>query len=254
MHFILCLVRDHAHFPFIFSVFMLGNRIIFLFLVFRMKWHPLVVHIWNFAVTDIGALVFLCSIFLFFSVGRIRGGSSDDLVESVLSLAYLFVCMQCTTIHCLMAISVDWCLVVLFPTCHRPKYISDLISATVSALLWALSSPLLFFFNLGVDPQIITMVLFIFFAPLTVSLTLTLILKVWRNLGEQGKLCKEILLAMFFSVVILVPLRLFFTLHRYLEAIPSLLLTFFALSCINAPVHYVIVWKLGLASPESGLE
>ncbi|CAI5779279.1 mas-related G-protein coupled receptor member H-like [Podarcis lilfordi] len=252
--FLTCLLQDRMIARFIIFIFMLwlfGNRTIFFFLLFRIRKTFFTVYIWNLAVADFGALLVLCSIFIFFCTCE---DSSDALVKLFLLLAYLFFFMQGTSMHFLISISIDWFLAGLFPIWHRrhsPKYLSVLLSAIVSALLWALSCWLLLFFNLGLDPQSIIIITLMIFAPLMVISTQTLVIKIWRNLGEQGEPCTEILLGMFFSLVTWAPLNLFFALHRDFATISSLAFVFTSLSGTINPVLYILIGQTLLSDSGS---
>ncbi|XP_061467566.1 proto-oncogene Mas-like [Rhineura floridana] len=252
--FLTCLLQDRLLARFIIFIFMLwlfGNRTIFFLLLFRIKKNFFTVYIWNLAVADFSALLVLCSIFIFFCTCE---DSSDAFVKLFLLLAYLFLFMQGTSMHFLMSISIDWCLVVLFPIwyqCHCPKYLSVLLSAILSVLLWAMSCWLLLLFDLGADPQTIIILSLMIFAPLMVISTQTLLIKIWCNLCEQGKLCTEILLGMFFSLVTWAPLNLFFALQHDFTTISSLAFVFTSLSGTINPVLYILIGQILLSDSES---
>ncbi|XP_062987410.1 mas-related G-protein coupled receptor member A6-like [Elgaria multicarinata webbii] len=213
LDFIICVLRDHILARFIISTFMVelfGNIMIFFFLLFHFKKNSWTAYIWNLAVADFGVLTFLCSVCLVAFINYICEDSSDAFVKLFLPLAYLFFFMQCSSMHFLVAISIDWCLAVICPSWHKrhqPDILSPVISAILSVLLWPLTCQLLWLFSLGIDTRTLIVISLMVFVPLMVISNQTLVIKIWCSLHQKGKLHTEILLGTLFSLVTWVPIQ-----------------------------------------------
>ncbi|KAM6456270.1 proto-oncogene Mas-like [Liasis olivaceus] len=257
MDFLACLLRDHILAGFIVSIFiagLLGNLILFFFLLFHFKRNSWTAGIWNLAIGSFGVLIFLCSICLLAFNNYIWENSSNALVKLLLPLAYLFLVMQGYNTHFFMSVGVDRCFALLSPSwhkCHQSTYMPSVISAILSVLLWPLTCQMLFFFNLGVDTHTITVVSLMTFVPLMVISTQTLIMRIWCNLHQQRKVPLEIILGILFSLVTWGPIRLFLTSSNHLALISLLAFVLTSVSSTINPVFYILIGKVLLPDAKS---
>ncbi|XP_063156058.1 mas-related G-protein coupled receptor member A2-like [Candoia aspera] len=250
MDFLACLLRDHILAGFMVSIFtagLLGNLMLFFFLLFHFKGNLWTACIWNLAIGNFGVLIFLCSICLLAFSNYLWENSSDALVKLLLPLAYLFLVMQCYHTHFFMSIGVDWCFALLSPSWHKfhqSTYLPSIISAVLSVLLWPLTCQLLFFFNLGIDTHTIIVVSLMTFIPLMVISNQTLIMRVWCNLHQQGKVPLEIVLGILFSLVTWGPIRLFLTPNNHFALISILAFVLTSMSSTINPAFYILIGKV----------
>ncbi|XP_077788844.1 uncharacterized protein LOC144328658 [Podarcis muralis] len=215
MDFLMCVLGDRIFARFMVSFFVLGilgNVAIFSYLLFYIKRKSWNAYIWNFTIANCGIFLFLCSSFLLAFINYIFH-SCDAFEKLFLSLAYLLLYTQCSCMHFIVGIGVDWVLLLLSPSWHRSHQpsLSSLISAVTSIVLWPLLCQLLFFFSLGFDTQTVVILSLILFLPLVSISFQTLIVNTWYNLGQRKKIHTERMLEMLGSIVTLVPLHLFFT-------------------------------------------
>lgn len=250
MDLLACLLRDRVlagFMVFIFTVGLLGNLILFFFLLFHFKRNLWTTCIWNLAIGSFGVLTFLCSICLLAFSNYIWENSSDALVKLLLPLAYLFLVMQGYIAHFFISMGVDWCFALLSPNwyqCQPSTYLSSAIPAILSVLFWPLTCQLLFFFSLRIDSHSIVVVSLMTFIPIMVISSQTLIMRIWCTLHQQGKISLQIVLGILFSLVTWGPIYLFLlpSKHFALISVFTFVLTSFS-STIN-PVFYILIGKV----------
>ncbi|XP_006882878.1 PREDICTED: mas-related G-protein coupled receptor member H-like [Elephantulus edwardii] len=164
-----------------------GNGLVILFLVFHIKRKPFTVYILHLAIADF--LVLLCTSVL--QLMSITYSHSENYTQ-LHYFMYLVIFGYNTGLYLLTAISVERCLLVLFPFwyhCQRPKH----QSAVACTLLWALSFLVSglenFFCILQEQPKfpecrfvyIFSCILTLVFVPLMVGSSLILFIKVSCN-------------------------------------------------------------------------
>ncbi|XP_075784622.1 mas-related G-protein coupled receptor member H-like [Pelodiscus sinensis] len=226
---------------------LVGNGIVIWFLGFRMKRNPFTVYVLNLAIADTG--------FLLFTLAYLAAYTVQYLFCDILSLfAVLCLWMYSTSLYLLTAISTERCVSVLYPIwhrCHRPRH----LSATVSALLWALSSLLCcsvgIFCLVLVSEICFTSFLYIFvlnvliFSPAMVLSSLILFIKVQRSSQRRppGKLYVVILLTVLFFLLFTLPESVDLLL-TYLR-LPALTELLHALTCASSSINPVIYYLVG---------
>ncbi|XP_067323129.1 proto-oncogene Mas-like [Anolis sagrei] len=243
MAFLTCLAGDHMQTAWIVSNFMIGVYASVMILVFllsnfqRTSWN---VYTWTLALAHISVLACLCLISLFVSKNYSQDVNSD-FIEWFLLLAYLFLSMQCFSMHCLVAIIINWFLCFLVPNWYngqQPDFVAPLISAILSAL-WPAASLLLFFPSLDIDIGTIFIMTFVVFLPILVISIQTLIIKIWHDLYKKNNYLTGCLFGAFFFFFTWTLIHLFFNLEKEFPVVSSLTfsLTYFS-STVN-PIFYI---------------
>uniref|UniRef100_A0A2D4IMQ6 G-protein coupled receptors family 1 profile domain-containing protein n=1 Tax=Micrurus lemniscatus lemniscatus TaxID=129467 RepID=A0A2D4IMQ6_MICLE len=257
MDLLACLLRDRVlagFVVFIFTVGLLGNLILFFFLLFHFKRNLWTTCIWNLAIGSFGVLIFLCSICLLAFSNYIWENSSDALVKLLLPLAYLFFVMQGYNAHFFISIGVDWCFALLSPSWYQRNqstYLSSATSAMLSVFFWPLTCQLLFFFNLRIDTHVVVVVSLMIFIPVMVISSQTLIMRIWCNLHQRGKISLEIVLGILFSLVTWGPIYLFLSPSNHFALVSVLAFVLTSVSSTINPVFYILIGKVLLPEARS---
>ncbi|XP_039225376.1 mas-related G-protein coupled receptor member A2-like [Crotalus tigris] len=257
MDLLACLLRDRilaGFMVFIFILGLLGNLILFFFLLFHFKRNLWNTCIWNLAIGSFGVLIFLCSICLLAFSNYIWENSSDALVKLLLPLAYLLLVMQGYIVHFFTSIGVDWCFALLSPNWHQCQlstHLSYAIPAILSVLFWHLACQLLFCFSLRIDPHTVVVVFLMIFIPIMVISSQTLIMRIWCTLHQQGKISLQIVLGILFSLVTWGPIYLFLTPGDHFALISVFAFVLTSVSSTINPVFYILIGKVLLPDARS---
>ncbi|XP_062836064.1 proto-oncogene Mas-like [Anolis carolinensis] len=243
MAFLTCLVGDHMQTAWIASNFMIGLYASVMILVFllsnfqRTTWN---VYTWTLALAHISVLACLCLISLIDSKNY-SWDVDSDFIEWFLLLAYLFLSMQCFSLHCLVAIAINWFLCFLIPNWYKgqqPDFVAPLISATLSAL-WPVASLLLFFPHFDIDIGTIVIVTFVIFLPILVISIQTLIIKIWHNLYKKSSYPIGCLFGAIFFFFTWTLIHLFFNLEKEFPVFSLLTFSLTFFSSTANPLFYI---------------
>uniref|UniRef100_K7EZF2 Proto-oncogene Mas-like n=1 Tax=Pelodiscus sinensis TaxID=13735 RepID=K7EZF2_PELSI len=232
---------------------LVGNGIVLWFLGFHMKRNPFTVYVLNLAVADTGLLLSSLAYLAAYTVEYLFCDNAK--FDVILSLfAVLCVWTYSTSLYLLTAISTERCVSVLYPIwhrCHRPRH----LSATVSALLWALSSLLccpvaISCLDLKSEKRF-TSFLYVYalnvliFSPVMVLSSLILFIKVQRSSQRRppGKLYVVILLTVLFFLLFTIPPSVEFFLTYLHIPVPSEILH--VLACASSSINPVIYFLVG---------
>ncbi|XP_075784620.1 mas-related G-protein coupled receptor member H-like [Pelodiscus sinensis] len=230
---------------------LVGNGIVIWFLGFRMKRNPFTVYVLNLAVADTGYL--LCSV-AHRATSIVRYLFCDDPEFLDIWFAVLYVWTYNTSLYILTAISTERCVSVHFPIwyrCRRPRH----LSATVSALLWAL--PILLFCSMSIfcllffNEFCANSLLYIFilnvliFSPIMVLSSLILSIKVRRSSQRRppSKLYAVILLTVLFFLLFTLPHSFAFFLFDLHIIKPTPIV--YTLSCASSSINPFIYFLVG---------
>nr|XP_028594318.1 mas-related G-protein coupled receptor member H-like [Podarcis muralis] len=230
----------------IFICGLVGNAIVIYYLCFILKKNPITTYILNLAVAD--ACVLVSAVVFSFSLTKSDPNSLDSISQELLFYTYT------TSGYLLTAISVEKCLLVVFPIwyrCHRPKH----LSAIVCALIWAMSS-LFFgtdFFEIQstITFQVISTINSVFCPIVVVICTVVLFTKVCSSLHRRprGKFYTALFLALLFFFIFGVPFSALMTLLAFqLIDIQSMLwepLICMTCAIINSSVNPFLYFLIG---------
>ncbi|XP_029142422.1 mas-related G-protein coupled receptor member H-like [Protobothrops mucrosquamatus] len=230
-----------------------GNGYIIWLLGFQMRRNCFTTFILNLAIADFG---FLTSIFIFF-IYRFA-----NLLGSILSfICFFFSDVMYINTHFLMtAISIDRCVVVLFPIwhrCSRPKHLSP----AVCVILWTSSFLLVGIVHIMVFTKVIvnerlSNLHFLLTAtvclPLITLSTVVLFIKVClkSNQKNQGRLLLMILITLLCFLILAFPLSIIAVIFKFLSSEAEKKLKYFGiwslvLSCLNSSINPVIYFLVG---------
>ncbi|KAM4705031.1 mas-related G-protein coupled receptor member H-like [Rhinophrynus dorsalis] len=249
---------------------MVGNLIVFWYLLFRIQRNKYTVYIINLAAADVICLLFTLMI-LMININTMVGMNSDFEGKSkfYLFLEIFYDGSLYAGMYFLTAISMERCLSVLFPIwyqCHRPKN----LSVIMVTCLWILGSLQSLIKNLACPPeafinqsnectgvQIMIVVLGICIClPLMILSSLILLITIKRTFGQRypQKLYIIIITAVFVFILAVTPITLLWFL-MYFKLLPTdfeVVSFFFAsiyctsFNCTANPYIYFIVgrqWK-----------
>ncbi|XP_067323110.1 mas-related G-protein coupled receptor member A6-like [Anolis sagrei] len=238
MAFLTWLPGDHVLAPFvlfIFTVGLNGSVMILVFLLSNFQRNSWNVYIWNIAVAHLSVLTCVCVVCLF--VNRISQDVSSGFVKWFLHLAYLFSSLNYFSLHYIVAILINWCLVVLIPNWYRgqqPDFVAPLISANLSMLL-LLACCILFYFHVDIDTYAITFMTFMIFFPLTIISVQTLIIKYWHIIKNH-----DFLIYLFGSAIFLFTWN-FICLFFWMEKdFPIITLSSVLLTSLSSTINLVL--------------
>ncbi|XP_054841890.1 mas-related G-protein coupled receptor member H-like [Eublepharis macularius] len=225
-----------------------GNGIVIWLLGFCIKRNPFTIYILNLAIADFGVLI------------TIAPFSISNLIKQTPYLLGLIVgnlepFMYCVGQLLLTAISVDRCVIVLFPIwhkCHRPTHWSTTVCALIWVLCFFLYGIRLTLIILKLDGDHILLLQVIvnvgFCLPLITIFTVTLLFKVRHQLQQhqRGKLLLVILLTLLFFLVFAFPLNAIFLLN-YVSNRAYFYLYIYGYSCaiLNSGINPVIYFLVG---------
>ncbi|XP_054841884.1 mas-related G-protein coupled receptor member H-like [Eublepharis macularius] len=241
-----CLLSDKTLVCFIILICtlgLIGNGIVFCLLCCSIKRNFFSVYILNLAVADFGVLIAAVSLYICAWISP-KPASSVSISKTYEHLIYLYFFVQCSSIHFLTAMSVDRCLVILFPVwhrCHRPKN----FSAIVSTVLWGISCIFLgIFFSCWNGTNTIIIISFMIFFSVMVISTLILFIKVCCNsrLRQHGKIHMAILLSLLFFIITAISICLFVKFSNSMNKLSSVTLL---LTCMNSSINPVIYFIFG---------
>nr|XP_006110410.2 mas-related G-protein coupled receptor member H-like [Pelodiscus sinensis] len=230
---------------------LVGNGIVIWFLGFCMKRNPFTVYVLNLAVADTGYL--LCSVaHRTTSIVRYLFCGDPEFLD--IWFAVLYVWTYNTSLYILTAISTERCVSVHFPIwyrCRRPRH----LSATISALLWALPILLfcsmsifcLLFFNEFCANSLLCIFILnvLIFSPIMVLSSLILSIKVQRSSQRRppGKLYVVILLTVLFFLLFTLPHSVAFFLSDLHIIKPTPIV--YTLSCASSSINPFIYFLVG---------
>ncbi|XP_048364531.1 mas-related G-protein coupled receptor member H-like [Sphaerodactylus townsendi] len=233
-----------------------GNGTIIWLLAFGMKRTPFTTYILNLAIADIGVLIvsiltYICAVYEF--VIAVLNREAVSLLKYYI-FGYVLSLLYNTDQLLLTAISVDRCVVVLFPVwhrCHRQPH----LSRTVCVFIWVLS-----FLLSGLDILLIFanqftllqfMVNVVICTPLmaisAITLLVTICLKSQQR--KRGKLFMTIFLALSFFLIFGFPVNYMSVLIYYYVLddidITIPILVAFACTVLNCSVNPLIYFLVG---------
>ncbi|XP_033012038.1 mas-related G-protein coupled receptor member H-like [Lacerta agilis] len=240
---------------------LLGNGYVIWLLGFQFKRNLFTTYVLNLSIADFAVLLSLISTAAFASALHVT--SESHILNSVFLFFFeLFCFTYSTSQYLLAAISIDRCVVVLFPLWHRLDRGPN-SSAIICAVIWILSFLLsaihfalrmtgrfgasLLHYQLLVNALLCTPLMFIS--------SLILLIKVCCKAQQcqQGKLIMAILLALLFFLIFAFPLNAVYVIYcYYFPHLHSLMLIGFGCSSVNSsinPIIYFLVGRRGQKGP-----
>ncbi|XP_054246581.1 mas-related G-protein coupled receptor member H-like [Indicator indicator] len=229
---------------------LLGNAAVLWLLSFHIKRNPITVYILNLAVADFTFLLFMVISSILYMI--------DNICSAAVSLTYLRSVFLLSLfsynmgLYLLTAISIERCVSILYPSCHRPQH----LSVVVCALLWALSiaviaavtSLCLLHEHEPCQKALISMYAlnFLIFAPPMVISSTILFIK--AHCGSQQHqpwmLSIVIFLTVLFFLLFALPLSIWSFLQQFSYIFASSQVVFL-LACINSSINPLIYFLVG---------
>ncbi|XP_015680474.2 proto-oncogene Mas-like [Protobothrops mucrosquamatus] len=231
---------------------LVGNGRTIYLLAFSIKRNSFTTYILNLSIADFGVLASLIMAEIFVTVLTLN--QRTYVVDTFFFLFFeLFFFTYSASQFLLMAISLDRCVAVLFPLwhrCHRPPYLSTLVSGLIWILSFLLSavhfilhqtrnkrsSP--FLYQLIVNGLLCTPIMVVS----TVTLWIHMRSKSQRN---QRKLLSTILLALLFFLLFSFPMNVFYVIE-YFDTYNLLLMTI-GIGCasLNSSINPLLYFFVG---------
>ncbi|XP_029431663.1 proto-oncogene Mas-like [Rhinatrema bivittatum] len=241
---------------------LVGNGIVFWFLMFRIQKTSFTVYILNLAFADLLLLFSAMTIFLYIFFRQSIGQMQKEIFNTgiCITLAYY------AGLFLLTAISVERCLSLTYPfwyRCQRPRH----QSAIVSASLWVVSVLLTYMDYFGCNDEAFTKrewkctamtistasLSLLIFSPAMVLSSLILFIKVWTKTWRQhsSKLYLVIVVTVSIFILFTIPPRIL-ALLDYFKIVPMQFFTLYSwslfCSVVNSaanPFVYFFVGRIG---------
>ncbi|XP_015261148.1 PREDICTED: mas-related G-protein coupled receptor member H-like [Gekko japonicus] len=225
-----------------------GNGIVIWLLGFCIKRNPFTIYILNLASADFGLLVIiapLCILDLLKQTPYLFGVIVGNLNPFAYTVGQLL----------LTVISIDRCVVVLFPIwhrCHRPTHWSTIVCAFIWILCFLLYGVRVALIILKLDGDYVlfgqVLVYAMFCLPLITISTATLLFKICckRQQHQRGKLLLVISLTLLFFLIFAFPLSAIFLFNYLSNRVHSYLYKYGNLCAIlNSTINPVIYFLVG---------
>ncbi|XP_070604766.1 mas-related G-protein coupled receptor member H-like [Erythrolamprus reginae] len=201
---------------------LVGNGMTIYLLTYCIKRNSFTTFILNLSIADFGVLASYIMALIFATVLFL--GKRNNIVETFFLLCFeLLVFTYSASQFLLTAISLDRCVAVLFPLCHRchrPSYLPALVSGLIWTLTFLLSAVhfiLLQTGAFGISPLLYQLIVNdLFCTPLMVVSTVTLLIHARFKLQlAQRKLLTVILLALLCFLFFSLPMNVFYAIQYF---------------------------------------